>query len=612
MQFKNSQEWQSHPIRFATSLLEYKDKRKLFFVTLTQTFLGILDLLGIAIFGILGALSISGIQSKNPGGRIQSVLEVLNISNLEFQSQVAILALLAASLLIGRTALSAFISKRTLRFLSFRAANISSQLVEAVLREPLLATQNRIPQNVIFGSTGAINSLVIGVIGSIVALFADLNLLFILFLGLLIVDVSLAFSTLVFFGLIGLILHRIMHTNANILGKENSRLQIEINSSLNEAISSKREILVRNRIFYYVNNFTASKRELAVVEADQAFLPNVSKYVLESSVFLGALLICGYQFLSQDAVRAIGNLSVFLAAGMRIAPAVLRVQQGYLSIRMHSGAAQPALELMSELNITKQDSECIEKIDFDHVGFVGECRLTNVNFQYSGRGQWSLSNVNLEIDAGSFVAIVGSSGAGKTTLADLLLGLIQPDSGNVDISGLPATKALQAWPGEVGYVPQETFLMNASVKENVALGFSNEEIDIQRVEQALRIASLGKFVSELEQGMNSELGNRGLNLSGGQRQRMGIARALYTNPKLLVLDEATSALDAETENSVSEALQKLRGVTTIIAIAHRLSTVMLADNVIYLEDGRILAQGNFEEVRVSVPNFDHQAKLLGL
>jgi len=610
----DEQEWYSHPIRSAIRILSKADRKKLVLITVSQALLGILDLVGIGIFGILGALSITGIESKPPGGKIQAVLNILQLDQLQFQTQVGILATLSAILLVGRTALSAVISRRTFKFLSLRGANISIWLANAVLREPLIRTQKRVVQNVIFGITGAVNSLVLGVIGSLVSLVADTSLLILIVGGLLFVDISLAIGTCVFFGLIGLTLHRIMHTNASKLGAESSKLQISINSLLSESIVSKREIYVRDRFEYYVGKVSNEKFALAYIEAKQAFLPNVSKYVLESSVFVGALLISGYQFLSQDAVHAIGNLTIFLAAGMRIAPAVLRVQQGFLSIKGHSGAAIPAMELISEFDSSDMQIESIDVTDPNSPrnNFFGACSMTGVNFRYSDTDKWSLTDINIDVKNGSFVALVGSSGAGKTTVVDLLLGLINPDSGQILISGQNPAASIHRWPGSISYVPQEVTILNATFAENVALGFSKEELDMDRVMHALAAANLNNFVSGLENGILTVVGERGLSLSGGQKQRLGIARALYTMPMLIILDEATSSLDAETENLIGQSLQALHGEVTVIAIAHRLSTIRLADKVIYLENGRILAQGTFEEVRVEVPNFDNQAKLLGL
>jgi ABC-type bacteriocin/lantibiotic exporter with double-glycine peptidase domain len=218
----------------------------------------------------------------------------------------------------------------------------------------------------------------------------------------------------------------------------------------------------------------------------------------------------------------------------------------------------------------------------------------------------------LEIDAGALIAFVGPSGAGKTTLIDILLGVLSPNHGTVSISGLSPRDSITKWPGAMAYVPQDVLIVSGSIRENVALGYPVDAATDELVLSAIHVAQLQQFVADSPLGLDTEVGERGFMLSGGQRQRLGIARAMFTKPKLLVLDEATSALDAETEASISSAISELRGSTTIFMIAHRLSTVRNADLVVYLDAGRVAATGSFEDVRKAVPNFERQAKLMGL
>jgi ABC-type multidrug transport system fused ATPase/permease subunit len=599
-------------IRYSYNLLNVADRRKTILVALFQTLLSFLDLIGVAMLGILGALSISGIQSREPSESIKVVLKAIGAENFSFQNQVALLAGLAVFFLLGRTALSALVAQKTFKFLSIRSAECASRLGHNVLHEPLLKTQERLTQYVIFGMTGGVNSLIVGLIGSLVLLLADLSLLVVLFVGLIYIDVSLAFGTIIFFGTIGYMLHRAMSKTASQLGAENSRLQMNINNLISEALLLKREIFVRNKINSYVTKIKKQKIVLAEIEARQAFLPNISKYVLESGVLIGVLLISGYQFIVNDASRAIGTISIFLAAGFRIAPAVLRVQQGLLSIKIHAGASQPARELIRSVGLAEKMEINGAEFTFNHENFYAECSLSQVNFKYPHSDSWALRNVNLFIREGEFIAIVGNSGSGKTTLIDVLLGVIKPDTGEVSISGCAPETAIQKWPGAISYAPQETTIISGTIAENVSLGYSGNEIRYEEINRAIRESHLENHVASLEEGLETSLGERGSGFSGGQRQRLGIARALYTKPKLLVLDEATSALDAETESLISQSLSELQGKVSIIAIAHRLSTVQQADKVVYMDNGEILVQGTFEEVRSQIHNFDEQAKLLGL
>jgi ABC-type multidrug transport system fused ATPase/permease subunit len=210
------------------------------------------------------------------------------------------------------------------------------------------------------------------------------------------------------------------------------------------------------------------------------------------------------------------------------------------------------------------------------------------------------------------VAITGSSGAGKTTLVDLILGVFSSNFNSVKISGLDPLSAFARWPGAVAYVPQNINIMNATIRENVSQGYEFDSLDEDRIWESLTIAHLDEFVKSLPQGIDTHVGEFGNQLSGGQRQRLGIARALFTSPKLLILDEATSALDGETEALISQTIKELKGKCTVILIAHRLSSVMNADKVIFMENGEIKAEGTFSDVRKLSPDFEKQVKLMGI
>jgi ABC-type multidrug transport system fused ATPase/permease subunit len=249
---------------------------------------------------------------------------------------------------------------------------------------------------------------------------------------------------------------------------------------------------------------------------------------------------------------------------------------------------------------------------FDYPGFTPEVDISGVSLAYPGSRRLALDDVNLEINTGEIVALVGPSGAGKTTLVDCLLGILDPDKGKVLISNEPPLYAISKWPGSIAYVPQDVVVINGTIKENVAMGYPSSSYADESIWNALNVAHLDEYVNSLPDGLNSSVGDRGTKMSGGQRQRLGIARALFTKPHLLVLDEATSALDGETETRISDSIQQLRGTVTVVIIAHRLSTVKNADKVVYLKEGRVMAQGNFNEVRELVSDFDRQAKLMEL
>lgn len=596
----------------ASRAIPARSRTKLFLVIGVQIGLGILDLLGVAAIGILGALAISGVGSNQPGTRVNLALSILHIQNESLQVQAAILGVTAAVLLMTRTILSVLITKRIMHFLSRRGAELSSMLIRDLLSRSILEINSRTIQQTIYRVTTGVNTMMLGVIGATVALVSDLSLLMVMSIGLFVVDplISLT-STLVFIG-IGFAMYKFLHQKAKRLGEDEAILTISSNEKISEILLTYRESLVRNRRDFYAQEIEKTRYALADVVAEQSFMPNISKYVIEATIVFGALAIGATQFVLQDATHAIATLSVFLAAGSRIAPAILRVQQGSLQVKGSLGAVIPTLEMLERIVLSNKSENLSKGPSFDHSGFNGDVSLSNVNFQYPDAAENVIDGVNLNIKAGEFVAIVGSSGAGKTTLADLLIGVLTPSSGEVMVSGLRPLDAISRWSGALSYVPQDVTIVSGSILQNVALGYDHKTVNEIDVTNALSKAQLLEFVKSLPSGLHSLVGERGTKLSGGQRQRLGIARALFTKPKLIIFDEATSSLDGQTESDISDAIFELKGEVTLIVIAHRLSTVKSADKVVYLESGKIRFTGSFDEVRKEVPGFDTQAKLMGL
>jgi ABC-type multidrug transport system fused ATPase/permease subunit len=587
------------------------DQRKIGAVVLLQISLGALDLLGVALIGVIGALAVTGIQSAEPGNRVGAVLKLLQLDGFTFQEQTAILGVIATVVLVGRTVFSIFFTRKVLFFIARRSAVTSGMLIRKVLRQNNLLIGNRTVQESIYALTDGVGKMTLGVVGTLVTMIADTSLLLVMVFGLFVVDPNIAFSTLIMFSLVGIMLYKLMHVRAVKLGHDNAEVSISSTEMINEVLTAYREATVRNRRSYYAEEIGKTRLQLSNIVAEQNFMPNISKYVLEVTVVLGAVAISALQFALQDSRHAVATLAVFLAAGTRIAPAVLRVQQGTILVKSSIGSARPTLELIDSL-APDDISVPITSYSSDHHQFTGEVILRHVTFSYPKANRSALADISIEIPAGSTCAVVGPSGSGKTTLVDLLLGMFEPKSGIALVSKETPLESIARHPGAIGYVPQDVTVFQGTIRENVALGYPVRDATDERINFALEVAQLSEFVAQLPNGLETEVGPRGSKLSGGQRQRLGIARAMFTRPKLLILDESTSALDAQTEVAVSEAITAIPYDMTTVIIAHRLSTVRNADQVIYLRDGVIAAKGNFEQVRSQVTDFDQQAKLMGL
>jgi ABC-type multidrug transport system fused ATPase/permease subunit len=589
-----------------------RDKIKILLVLVVQVLLSILDLIGVALVGVVGALAIRGVSSQNPGDRVSKLLNFFNLDGFSYQKQIVIIGLFSALFLISRTLLSAYFTYRSLIFLSKKSAQLTSKLLNKLLAQPILRIKQKTSTETLYALTDGVRTVTLEILGSIIILISDISLLLVMAIGLLYVDTVIALTTFIIFGSISYLLYRLMHLRAISHGKNVSEMSIKSNEKILEILNSYREAFVRNRRFHYSCEIEKIRSKFYISNAEIQFLPSLSKYIIEASVVLGAISIGFVQFSTQDSSRAIANLLIFMAAGSRIAPALLRVQQSAVALNVAQGRAKPALSLISDL---KNSSYLLPEIDvysFNHKDFNPEVIIENISFKYPGSDSYAIKNINLLIKSGTTTAIVGTSGAGKTTLVDILLGVLSPTSGSVSISGIKPSDAITKWSGAIGYVPQQTFMLNGTIADNIKMGFQAISNETDQIKVALSLSHLSDFVNSLPNGINESVGDGGVRLSGGQKQRLGIARALFTSPLLIVLDEATSSLDGITEADISNSIKELKGSVTVILIAHRLSTVRSVDKVVFLDKGEIVAEGSFDEVREKSPDFDRQASLMGL
>jgi ABC-type bacteriocin/lantibiotic exporter with double-glycine peptidase domain len=593
------------------SLLDKKDRAKIAFMTFYQICFSFFDVIGVGIFGVIGSLAVAGGTSRPTGDRVNRILELAKIQDFTVQKQVAILGTLASVLLISKTLLSLYFTKKTMFFLSYRTAQITKILIAKLLSLPLEKIQKRSLQENIYALTGGVSNLTNQIIGSVVITISDFFLVLIMILGLFYVDPIMCCLTILIFGGVAISLYLSLHSKAKTLGQTRASLTAASIELIQEVFGTYREAVVSNRRPYYINTIGEQQYSLARNSSEIGFLPSISKYILEISIILGTLIIGAIQFLRQDAMHSVITLSVFIAASSRIAPAILRIQQNAISIRNSIASSGPTFKLIKELE--KIDLPELKPVKFNnnHEGSWNSIEIKDVTFKYEAGDKNILSNINLKIPFGNQVSIIGKSGSGKTTLVDIILGINVPQYGQVSISGLTPSEIAKLFPGSMTYVPQDSIIVNGTIRSNVCLGYDAREIGDELIYNALEMAELKDFVLKLPNKLDQYIGDRGSRISGGQRQRLGIARALISSPKIIVMDEATSALDAETEKLISDTIDKLRGKTTVILIAHRLATVQKSDLVVYLENGKILMQGKPSELEGIFQNSRELGTLIG-
>lgn len=372
------------------------------------------------------------------------------------------------------------------------------------------------------------------------------------------------------------------------IGAQNEAYNAQLYQWINQSLGGIKEVKVLNREKFFVDSYKTVYKKLIKGAKNNEMLAAIPKYILETVCIIGMIIAVIGKLLwgRRDLNAFVVQMSAFAVAAFRLLPSVGKIS-AYINNIMYS---IPSLDLiykdLKEIEnfIPKEnDISAIEKWNFDN-----SIELLNVSYAYEGTDKKVLNNISLTIRKGETVALIGSSGAGKTTLADVFLGLLIPQQGSIRVDGKNIYENINSWHRMLGYIPQTIYLSDDTIRNNVAFGIKEEDIDEQAVVEALKKAQLYDFIQTLEQGLETFVGDRGVRLSGGQRQRIGIARALYCNPEVLVLDEATSALDTETETAVMEAIDSLKGYKTMVIIAHRLTTIQNADKIYEVVDGNVV------------------------
>lgn len=596
------------------ALMEQKDRKKLIFLGIIQFCISILDLFALLLIGLVTSLSLSDISVQSSSKYVEIIMGLSIFQGIDLRTIIFILGGVSAVLLILKTAVSAGLTRKIIGFLSIREAAVSAKYMEQVLTLSPLDQRKWSPQYISGVALTGANCAVTISLGQMVNGMVEGLSILLLFTGVTFVNPSVTISTILYFSTLALFSTKYLGKKIRQAGQETYRIGISSTELIQNSVSTAREIHTSNSQGEISKIFSEQRFASYKATRSKAFIGLIPKFIFEVGLVLGAIFICAAQVYFYDAHKAITGMVVFLALTSRLVPSLLKIQNSLLELR---AATSPTLNFLEELNnVRKINEQNINNLkiaesripnNWQTGRFTSRIHCENLEIKYSDANKPTLRNVNLEIEPGTFVGIVGPSGAGKTTLVDALLGIALPSDGFVSISGVSPNTAIKNWPNKIKYVPQDVQLISGTIRQNICWPGNEKSIDDSRIMEVLSLVELQDWLTVQNQGLDSIIGVGGSNLSGGQKQRLGIARALATNPEILILDESTSALDTETESLIAKRiLNNMCGLTRIV-IAHRLSTVINADKLIYLDNGQKIAEGTFSELRKLVPQFEKNA-----
>ena len=486
---------------------------------------------------------------------------------------------------------------------------IGSILFQSYIRAPWTERMKRSTTELVRMIDVGIANTVSGVLFPAVTLPAQALTFVSVLIVLVVASWQTALVTVIYLGIIAAFLYLWLSKKSYEAGRVNRDAAMRMSTLVAEMLAALKEITLRDKAQEVGNIVLHSRERAARSRSNIRFMSAVPKFVIDMALIGGFLLIGAVGFMIGGMEAAMSSVAIFGLAGFKLVPALTTVQGQLTLVQSTLPYTETVMRDIKDAAVLRENAEKLGKTPITNEPKLLE--LKDVEFTYPGAETPAVTKINLSLPIGSSVGIVGQSGAGKSTLIDIFLGLLTPSKGSMTLDGVPLEEVLADWRKRVGYVPQDVAIFDGSVAQNVALSWGGD-IDEERVRTALERAQLLETIDARAGGVHGRVGERGLALSGGQRQRLGIARALYMDPLVLVLDEATSALDTSTEAAVANAISELHGEITVISVAHRLSTVRNNDRICFMKDGSVITQGTFEEVIRANPDFAQQAALAGL
>jgi len=565
-------------LRIIWKILSIKNKREAIVLSFMSIIGALLETIGIGlIIPILDLLSNKNIVNDN---YFFSLLSSAS-GNPPYEKLVILTIFLYFVIYIIKAIYLVLLSWFHAKFTYGVKADIGNRLIVEYIKAPyefhLERNSSHLIRNITSECTHLVGNLLNPAVVLLSEIFLALMVVFLLFLvepiGSLIVFLTMAISVLIF--------QIAIEKFSSILGYIRQEAEGKIIQKAQEALGGIKDVKVLKRINFFTNEFSYNNNKASHVASKQYVIAQLPRHWLELiGIFgLSLLMVILIQF-TKSPEEIIPTVGLFALAAFRLLPSANRILNSINSFRYGETVSNL---LHSELKINQS---VIKKAQIK-LKFEDNIALQNISYRYPGAKSNSLSNLSLVINKGESIGIVGKSGAGKSSLVDIILGLLNPSNGGVYIDGVNINEGLTSWQQKVGYVQQNIFITDNSLRNNIAFGLKEEEIDSKLLENAINKANLRELVNNLPNGVNTFLGERGVRLSGGQKQRIGIARALYHNPPILVFDEATSALDSATELDIVNEIKSLKGSKTIIIVAHRPSTIQSCDKIIKIVDGKI-------------------------